>query len=425
MGDVGHSPRMQYHACSLAQLPSSPRVSLVGYAESPLPAAVAAVTDTVALGVFPRLPRWLFPLYAPFKVVYMAWVLFYALAFRLASPPDILLVQNPPSVPVLAVCWLYTALIARSCRLVVDWHNFGYTILAYSLPRPLRWVASLAAAYERFFGSRASAHLAVTRAMAAWLEANWGIAPVVLYDRPPNQFVRLSPDERLAFIARLPELIDGFDPAAAALLAPNRPAFLVSSTSWTPDEDFSILLEAMVAYNALVEAQNPDSARALPDVVLVITGRGPLKAHYEAAIADLGLAHVSIFTAFLPIADYPRILGAADLGISLHTSSSGLDLPIKIIDAFGAGLPVAAVNFPCLHELVVDGYNGVVFDSAPDLAAALSGLFAGFPRSTKALENLADGAAAFQSLRWDENWNTVARPLMVGNDAPVVYRKRE
>lgn len=69
----------------------------------------------------------------------------------------------------------------------------------------------------------------------------------------------------------------------------------------------------------------------LPDLLIAITGKGPQKAFYEEKMQQLGLQHVAFKTLWLEASDYPQLLGSADLGICLHTSSSGLDLPMKVI----------------------------------------------------------------------------------------------
>ena len=68
---------------------------------------------------------------------------------------------------------------------------------------------------------------------------------------------------------------------------------------------------------------------------------------------------------------HSRLLSAADLGISLHVSSSGFDLPMKVVDMFGCGIPVCSANYSCVNELVHDQKNGLLFDDSSELASQL------------------------------------------------------
>ena len=74
-------------------------------------------------------------------------------------------------------------------------------------------------------------------------------------------------------------------------------------------------------------------------------GKGALREYYETEIRKGIFSGVEIVTLWLAVEDYPKILGAADIGVSLHTSSSGLDLPMKVVDMFGSDLPVLAREF--------------------------------------------------------------------------------
>lgn len=294
----------------------------------------------------------------------------------------------------------------RQTFLVIDWHNFGYTILALKLGdgHPLVRISKW---YERSFCRSATAHLCVTSAMASVLRKDFCLqAPVLpLHDRPASHLQPIADtNTRRDFLAALPEA----EPVRPLILS-GEIRVLVSSTSWTADEDFSLLIDALCRYSELSRSSKSD----LPPILALITGKGPQKEMYVNRIAELEragrLANVTIRTAWLSTADYARLLASASLGVSLHTSSSGVDLPMKVVDMFGAGLPVVGWNrFEAWPELVTEGLNGKGFGSSEELVEQLVELF-GDP--TK-LENLRTGALEESNRRWDDEWKPVAGKLL-------------
>lgn len=54
-------------------------------------------------------------------------------------------------------------------------------------------------------------------------------------------------------------------------LLENRPALLVSSTSWTADENFDVILDAMQIVDQRVSS-DANLARSFPNIRLVVTG---------------------------------------------------------------------------------------------------------------------------------------------------------
>ena len=410
---------MQYHALSIAR--HGTQVDLIGYLESDIHPDILANPAAIKVHSLDPTPEYLrtknnglFLLYGPLKVLFQIWTLWIVLGYR-TRPARWLLVQNPPSIPTLFIAQIICFL--RHTRLVIDWHNFGYSILALRLgnTHPLVHISRL---YERVFARAAYAHLCVTDAMSRVLKRDHNISTEIrsLHDRPASNFRALSDEQRQHFLNELPTLLYPQDShkrsectATTAAVKKGSAKLLISSTSWTPDEDFSILLDALIKYSDLAITTHPE----LPEIFAVITGKGPQKADFQSRISQLKaegkLEMVTIETAFLSIDDYARLLGSADLGVSLHTSSSGVDLPMKVVDMFGAGLPVAGWgDFEAWPELVHEGINGRSFSDAAGLQNVLMQLF-GPDRGL--LEKLREGALEEGKKRWDDEWNRVAADL--------------
>lgn len=412
LGDIGRSPRMQYHSLSLAE--NGHKVDIVGYGETD-PMDEVKKSPSIYYHFMcpvPHIPNKL--LNYAFKTIFQALnLIFLLLTIR---KPHILMLQNPPAIPSMIVCWLYCR-IAR-VKFFIDWHNYAHTIMALGLSKehPLVKITEKS---EAFIGIRADHNFCVTNAMRKDLLTRWNIKATTLYDKPPEIFKPISLQEKHDFLLSLGEKYAQIlsDPETTVFttiengkvkLRENRPGLLVSSTSWTEDEDFSVLFSALQEYENQIINGN---SRKLPDLICVITGKGHLKDYYCNKISEQDWKHVKVITPWLSSNEYPLILASADLGVCLHTSSSGLDLPMKVVDMFGCCLPVLAFDFNCLHELVIDGKNSFIFKSSTDLSAKMLSWFECFPNNEEQIKTekkFKKELEAFQSLRWRENWNKVA-----------------
>ena len=407
LGDLGRSARMRYHARALSA--NGVDVDLVGLEGTPLPRDISDDPKiTVRRLPNPRLkirgelsgsPYAVAGLFDALRIAFRLWRV-----LRTLPRPDLVLVQNPPAFPTLAVSWF--ALRRRGVRFVIDWHNLGYTLLQLRLGR---WhpAVRLARWYERRDARMVDANLCVSRGLAAFLESRFDVTRAqVLYDRPASVFTPIDRGERERFRQAL---------FARLGIRANTVGFIVCPTSWTEDEDFDVVIEAVMHLEERIRGwEAGDAGRRFPDLVILVTGDGARRAEFERRFAGLPARRIQLRARFLEPEDYPRVVGSGDLGLCLHRSSSGLDIPMKIADLFGAGVPVCALDYgACLAERVRHGDNGLLFSNGRQLADVIFELFEGFPSDQKALERLRTGARKLARPTWEEGWTREARPVLL------------
>lgn len=395
--DLGRSPRAQYHALALAR--AGAEVVLVGEAGTACPSQLEAHPG-VRLVRLPAAPferrdprrRARFLAASALRGLHQAVRLGVALVAS-ARGSDLVLVLSPPALPALPAAWLAARL--RGARLAVDWHNPSFAVLGQKLGAGHPAVRALRR-LERGVGRRADLHLCVSRALADHLRRELGGAEVaVLPDGPHERFARAR-GESGALRAAL-----GLPPAPTRLA--------VCPTSWTADEDFDLLFAALDRLDARL------GAGAAPRLSVVVSGRGPRRAAFERRLAAARWRHAEVSTRWLEPDDYPRLLAAADLGLCFHRSASGLDLPMKVADMRGAGLPVLAFDDPtCRAEQLRAGLEGLFFRSGEELGELLAGLLA---PPADALSALRATAAQSGGESWEEGWTRVARPLLLAGRA--------
>lgn len=457
LGDSGRSPRMQFHASSLASLSEVSRVSLIGYSGEACNETVTGDPkirdcrlDASTFKSIEFLRIYSSLVHAVFKGILLVLSLI-RLLFSVAGkytdtngnlqesiPISFIIIQNPPAIPVVLATLLYRILVYilaictfsnpvhQAFTICIDWHNLGFT-LYYDKYKPTHLLVRISYHLEHLMAKVSDLNFCVSAAMRKWLLLNYGIASTVFYDRPPksvfqkfNSPINDAPDKvgdhdgstdmrntvgdedymsigcvpldvRHELLLKL-NLTDDFlfpslthcmhsttDSAnheheqdmdtvmtevtvqtfrhrdtGAVCARQDRAVLLLSSTSWTPDEDFRLLTKALINLDKSIAkrrgSESPrkkrDHSRHLLDqrvsnvatrVVVVITGKGPMKEQFMAEWKEsqqpgspTKLRYISLITVWLETGDYPLMVGCADMGICLHTSSSGVDLPMKV-----------------------------------------------------------------------------------------------
>jgi len=312
---------------------------------------------------------------------------------RLDSP-DLILLQNPPVLPTAVVAMIVGRF--RGAKVILDWHNTSHSMLALRVGERHSMVRMLSAIEGRI-ASIAAGHLCVSRAMSRLLRGQWGIEARVLYDRAPA----LHPTPDAAGREEVLHRVFGVDDVGDCPL-------VLTTTSWTDDEDLEMFLDVAIEIDRRLRPR-PSPRR----VFFIATGDGPNRERFERRVASSDLQKVTVLTGWLSREDYEAILASADLGLSFHRSSSGVDLPMKIADMRGARLPVAALDYgSVLREILDPDVDGLLFSAPSELTEIIESLFFCGGKGRWTLENLRHAASDRFGATWMDGWMREAFPAI-------------
>lgn len=365
LGDLGRSPRMQYHAHSLAKLDDVKEVSLIGYEGEECMTLVQnqEKIEVIRFAVEDKIPKFItqIPFIRTIAKGIMITVQIFLILFSLnLSTLNAIIIQNPPCTPAAV------AAILLSCfyriKIVIDWHNLGFKMFAEKLGDRHIFV-KLSKVLEFIIAHASVGHICVSHTMKEWLQDNMYIHPQVVYDRPAHIFNRNGTDLRskhelftklgLTDANLFPRMsiptrstgkgvahtvaTEALGSANAVGLRENSAHVLVTSTSWTPDEDFTTLLDSMLLLDKQLQTWNQDVQKAPSSssikaahgggkghgsqrALLLITGKGPLKESFMARVQQLETDGALVCVAIRSLWLEPHGMFTLLIPLTLYTS---------------------------------------------------------------------------------------------------------
>jgi len=188
-------------------------------------------------------------------------------------------------------------------RLIIDWHNYGFTIMRVNGRN--KFFVALMRFYETKLGKwLGNGHLCVSENMRRDLQNTYRINASVLYDKANKRFKLLNLSERHEFYKKFFEnagIDNGHENTKLTMknlktnqieYKENRPIIIVSSSSYTPDEDFNILVKSL---DILDKELKPND----PNLIVVLTGRGPLRDQFAGIFAARRYQKISVIMRWL------------------------------------------------------------------------------------------------------------------------------
>ena len=107
------------------------------------------------------------------------------------------------------------------------------------------------------------------------------------------------------------------------------------------------------------------AATLVPDALFALAGDGPLRTSLESDARMLGVSHRVLFLGERQ--DVPALLACADLFV-LPSLSEGL--PLSVLEAMAAGVPVVATAIAGIDEMITNGCTGLLVPPGDPAALA-------------------------------------------------------
>ena len=149
----------------------------------------------------------------------------------------------------------------------------------------------------------------------------------------------------------------------------------------------------------------------MPDIRLLIAGRGPAEQELQQLAISIGVGDCTRFEGFVPYADLPGLLAQADIGIA--TSRGDIfrryASPLKIAEYMAAGLPVICSGGGEAEQMIIESGAGVNIPFEPEaFARAVQSIWAA-PGSLSTYRQAATNYARSRS--WEQMGIQMAQVL--------------